>query len=64
VSLPQSHAGFLEALSLFENRPDKHYSLTDCVSMNAMKTEGIPRVLSNDRHFSQKGFDVLIKKET
>jgi predicted nucleic acid-binding protein len=60
--ITQSHEGFLEALSLFENRPDKHYSLTDCRSMSVMKSESIERVLSNDKHFEQEGFQALIKR--
>jgi predicted nucleic acid-binding protein len=59
--IPQSRASFLNGLTLFENRPDKSYSLTDCISMNVMKAEGIIDVLSNDHHFNQEGFQVLIK---
>ena len=62
--IPQSHEGFLEALSLFEHRSDKHYSLTDCISMNVMKSEGIQKVLTNDDHFAQEGFQVLIERST
>jgi uncharacterized protein len=60
--VPQSRESFLNGLTLFENRPDKGYSLTDCISMNAMKAEGIGEVLSNDHHFAQEGFQVLIKQ--
>jgi len=31
--LPQSHQSFLTGLALYEARPDKGYSLTDCISM-------------------------------
>ena len=31
--IPQTRMGFLNALMFYEARPDKHYSLTDCVSM-------------------------------
>jgi uncharacterized protein len=60
--LPQTHEGFLAGMVLFENRPDKGYSLTDCISMNAMKRERIQEVLTNDSHFAQEGFDVLIAR--
>ena len=59
--IAQSHAGFLVGLSLYESRPDKQYRLTDCISMNVMKAEGIRVVLTNDHHFAQEGFQVLIK---
>ena len=40
---------------------DKGYSLQDCVSMNVMESEGINHVLTNDRHFEQEGFVVLMR---
>jgi predicted nucleic acid-binding protein len=36
--------------------------LTDCSAMNAMDAVGIRDVLTNDHHFEQEGFNVLIKK--
>ncbi len=60
--MPQSHTSFLAALALYESRTDKAYSLTDCVSMNVMRAEGITDVLTNDHHFEQEGFTVLIRR--
>jgi predicted nucleic acid-binding protein len=57
--LPQTRADFDAALTLYEARPDKGYSLTDCRSMLAMKGRTITEVLTNDRHFAQEGFTVL-----
>ena len=57
--IPQSHASFLDALAFYEARLDKHYSLTDCVTMHAMRREGLTEVLTNDHHFSQAGFTVV-----
>jgi predicted nucleic acid-binding protein len=37
-------------------RPDKGYSLTDCISMQTMRKEGLTEVLTKDRHFEQEGF--------
>ena len=59
--LSQSRESFLQAMDRFANRPDKEYSLTDCSSMNAMDAQGIQDVLTNDRHFQQEGFNVLIR---
>ena len=56
----QSHESFIGGLSLYERRPDKQYSLTDCISMNVMKRKGISKVLTNDRHLSQEGFVRLL----
>lgn len=56
----QSHESFLAGLALYERRPDKHYSLVDCISMNVMRQKDVQEVLTNDRHFSQEGFVRLL----
>jgi uncharacterized protein len=60
--ISQSRESFIGGLGLFEQRPDKSYSVTDCISMNVMSAKGIAEVLSNDHHFAQEGFQVLIKQ--
>jgi predicted nucleic acid-binding protein len=57
--LPQTHASFAAGLELYGSRPDKGYSLTDCISMTVMRERGITEVLSHDHHFSQEGFTLL-----
>jgi uncharacterized protein len=57
---PQTHQSFLDGLALYKARPDKGYSLTDCISMNAMRHEGITEVLTHDDHFKQEGFTILL----
>ena len=57
---PQSRESFLAGLRLYEQRSDKGYSLVDCVSMIIMRRHGITDVLTNDHHFTQEGFRVLI----
>ena len=61
--VPQSRGTFLQALHLFDQRRDKEYSLTDCASMNAMRSESIAEVLTNDHHFKQEGFTILMNKQ-
>jgi uncharacterized protein len=56
----QSHESFLSGLALYEKRLDKSYSLTDCISMQLMRAEGIREVLTNDKHFTQEGFTPLL----
>lgn len=60
-ALPLSRAFFLEALSMYERRLDKEYSLVDCMSMIAMRSYGITHALTNDHHFEQEGF-VLVNQ--
>jgi predicted nucleic acid-binding protein len=57
---PQTHQSFLDAFALYKARPDKAYSLTDCVSMEAMRQQGITDILTRDSHFAQEGFTILL----
>jgi predicted nucleic acid-binding protein len=61
VVVPQSHELFLEGLDLYRARPDKGYSLTDCISMLIMRRQGITEILTHDRHFEQEGFRPLFR---
>ena len=57
--VPADRALFLRALDLYEDRQDKQYSLTDCMSMVVMRERGITDVLTNDHHFTQAGFIIV-----
>jgi len=57
---PQSHQSFLEGLDLYKARPDKGYSLTDCISMQTMRQEAMTEILTHDDHFRQEGFILLL----
>ncbi len=59
IVLPQTRVDFDAALSLFQARPDKGYSLTDCRSILAMRVHGLTEVLTHDHHFIQEGFTIL-----
>lgn len=59
--VPQSRESFLSGLELYRARPDKGYSLVDCISMQAMRREGLTEVLTNDSHFEQEGFRALFR---
>ena len=54
-----TRAQLLDGLALYKNRPDKEYSLTDCISMQVMRREGLTEILTNDHHFTQEGFRIL-----
>jgi predicted nucleic acid-binding protein len=60
--LPQNRESFFSGLDLYEARPDKEYSLVDCISMQTMRKEQITEVLTNDRHFEQEGFRALFRE--
>ena len=57
VDEPLFHAG----LELYLARPDKDWSLTDCISFVVMEREGITDALTGDKHFEQAGFVALLK---
>ena len=59
--VPQSRESFLSGMALYGDRPDKGYSLTDCISTQTMRKEGLTEVLTNDRHFEQEGFRALFR---
>jgi predicted nucleic acid-binding protein len=61
VVVPQSHELFLEGLDLYRGRPDKDYSLTDCISMIIMRRQGVTEILTQDRHFELEGFRALFR---
>ena len=60
VVLPQTRESFLEGFALYQERPDKGYSLTDCTSVCAMRRRGISDALTHDHHFTQEGFTILL----
>jgi predicted nucleic acid-binding protein len=57
--IEQTHQSFMDGFQLYQQRLDKGYSLTDCISMNTMKKLGIIKVLTHDVHFTQEGFTIL-----
>jgi predicted nucleic acid-binding protein len=59
--LSQTREAFSHGFELYKARPDKGYSLTDCISMIEMRTRNISDVLTHDRHFVQEGFNVLLR---
>ncbi len=56
----QTRASFLAGVELYQARPDKGYSLTDCITMNLMRERNITEILTHDHHFTQEGFTILL----
>ena len=46
------------AWTLFERRPDKSYSFTDCTSFVLMRRERIGHAIALDEHVAQEGFTI------
>jgi len=49
----------LQAWALFLDRPDKTYTLTDCLSFVMMRRLKIDAAIATDDHFRQEGFTLL-----
>jgi predicted nucleic acid-binding protein len=60
--LGQTSTSFQAGLSLYRARLDKGYSLTDCISMVAMRSQNITDALTNDGHFEQEGFRAIFRE--
>jgi predicted nucleic acid-binding protein len=50
-------------VSYYLARPDKDWSLTDCVSFHVMREHNITQALAYDHHFIQAGFDALLRRD-
>jgi predicted nucleic acid-binding protein len=61
VVLPQTREAFVSGFDLYKARPDKGYSLTDCISMIEMRERKMRDVLTHDRHFAQEGLNLLFR---
>ena len=59
--IPASHERFRSGLKLYFERPDKEWSLTDCISFVVMHEHDLTDALTGDHHFEQAGFVALLK---
>ena len=60
--VPLTEVLLRRSTSLFAARPDKSWSLTDCVSFLVMRDQGIREALTSDEHFQQAGFRALLRE--
>lgn len=50
----------IQALALYQSRPDKTWGLTDCISFVVMQQQNLSDAVTSDRHFVQAGFRALM----
>ena len=48
------------AIDLYRGRPDKNWSLTDCLSFVVMERRGVTEALTTDHDFEQAGLKALM----
>jgi predicted nucleic acid-binding protein len=61
VMVPASQELLDRGVTLYRQRPDKDWSLTDCISFVVMRERGITEALTADHHFEQAGFVALLR---
>ena len=61
VIIPCERSLLEEGIQLYGQRPDKQWSLTDCISFVVMQREGVTEALTGDKHFEQAGYVALLK---
>jgi uncharacterized protein len=59
--IPCEQTTLEEGIKLYAQRPDKQWSLTDCISFVVMGRDGLSEALTGDHHFEQAGFVALLK---
>jgi uncharacterized protein len=59
--VPASTELLARGIQFYRERPDKDWSLTDCISFVVMTEKGLSEALTGDRHFEQAGFKPLLK---
>ncbi len=52
---------FKAGVAFYAMRPNKDWSLTDCISFHVMRDRGIREALTGDHHFEQAGFKTLLR---
>ncbi len=58
--LDATPARISHGLALYAERPDKQWSLTDCISFRLMQDHAISDALTSDHHFTQAGFNAIL----
>jgi predicted nucleic acid-binding protein len=59
--VPASTELLARGIQFYRERPDKEWSLTDCISFVVMAEKELSEALTGDRHFEQAGFKPLLK---
>jgi hypothetical protein len=52
---------FNSGLEIYRGRPDKAWSLVDCISFLIMREKGLIDAWTTDHHFEQAGFRAMLK---
>lgn len=61
--VPLGPALWQSGWELYRDRPDKGWSLTDCISFLVMQEAGLTDALTADEHFRQTGFRAVLLED-
>ena len=56
----QTPEQFWDAVAYYNSRLDQQWGLVDCASFQLMAANNIQEALTNDHHFTQAGFTILM----
>ena len=60
--IPANEDAFRRGVTFYRARPDKEWSLTDCLSFEVMRELGLREALTADQHFVQAGFRAVLRE--
>lgn len=60
--IPLTEDLYVRGLHLYQQRSDKDWGLTDCVSFIVMRDRGLSDALTTDEHFQQAGYRTLMRE--
>ena len=60
--IPADAKWYGRGLALYGARPDKSWSLTDCIGFEVMREYGLVDALTGDHHFEQAGFRAMFRE--
>ena len=60
--IPADEDWFRRGVAFYRARPDKEWSLTDCLSFEVMRELSLRDALTSDQHFVQAGFRALLRE--
>ena len=60
--VPLTEGLYKEAFEMYAKRMDKEWGITDCISFIVMSERGIQEALTTDKHFTQAGFEALLRE--
>ncbi|MDZ4657036.1 MAG: PIN domain-containing protein [Bythopirellula sp.] len=61
VIVASTHELWERGTDLYLRRPDKEWSLVDCISFVVMEEQGLTNALTADHHFQQAGFVAMLR---